>query len=89
MANITFYLVRHGEAENNVNHIGNSVPEKRKMHLTENGIRQVEETAVFLATQGIDAILASPLERTRETARIISEHTGIEVLIDEIGRAHV
>ena len=80
---ITFYLVRHGEAENNVNHIGNSIPEKRKMHLTENGIEQVRETANFLSTQGVDAILASPLQRTRETAGIISEKTGVPVLIDD------
>lgn len=79
---IVLYLVRHGEAENNVNRIGNSLPEKRKMHLTENGIHQVHETASFLSTKGIDAIIASPLERTRETARIISEQTGVEVLID-------
>lgn len=80
---ITFYLVRHGEAENNVNRIGNSLPEKRKMHLTEKGINQVQVTALFLSTQGIEIILASPLERTRETAGIISEKTGVEVLIDD------
>lgn len=80
---ITLYLVRHGEAESNVRGIGNSLPEKRKMHLTENGIGQVHETATFLSTQGIDAIVASPLARTRETAGIISEITGIPVLIDD------
>ncbi len=80
---ITLYLVRHGEAESNVRGIGNALPEKRKMHLTENGIDQVHETATFLSTQGVDAILASPLARTRETARIISEQTGVLVLIDD------
>jgi probable phosphoglycerate mutase len=83
MTTITLYLVRHGEAENNVNRIGSSVPEKRKMHLTENGIDQVHETATLLATKGVDAILASPLTRTRETAGIISEKTGVPVLIDD------
>lgn len=53
------------------------------MHLTEEGIRQVNATASFLATQSVDAILASPLARTRETAGIISEQTGIPVLIDD------
>ncbi|MDD2766975.1 MAG: histidine phosphatase family protein [Candidatus Moranbacteria bacterium] len=80
---ITFYLVRHGEAENNVNHVGNSFPEKTKMHLTETGIEQVHATAEFLAGKNIDIILASPIQRTRETAEIISEKTGREVLIDD------
>ncbi|MDP3957012.1 MAG: histidine phosphatase family protein [bacterium] len=80
---ITFYLVRHGEAENNVSNIGNSFPEKRKMFLTKKGIKQVMETAELLSQKGIDAIISSPLERTRETAALISEKTGVEVLIDE------
>lgn len=80
---VTFYLVRHGEAENNVNHIGNALPEKQKMHLTKEGIRQVSATAEFLSTKEIDVIIASPLTRTRETAGIISEKTGREVLIDD------
>lgn len=79
---ITFYLVRHGEAESNVNHIGNALPEKRKMHLTEEGVKQVDATALFLSKQGVDAIIASPLQRTRETAMLIAKQTGVEVLID-------
>jgi len=80
---ITFYLVRHGEAENNVNHVGNSFPEKIKMHLTETGIEQVRVTAEFLAEKNIDIILASPIQRTRETAGIIADRTEREVLIDD------
>ena len=83
MGQITFFLVRHGEAENNVNHIGNSLPEKRKMHLTEAGVKQVRTTAAFLAKQGVQVIIASPLHRTRETATLIAEQTGVEVLIDD------
>ncbi|MEI8096769.1 MAG: histidine phosphatase family protein [Candidatus Moraniibacteriota bacterium] len=80
---IIFYLVRHGEAENNVNHIGNSLPEMKKMHLTEHGVKQVAVTAEYLSQKKIDAILASPLQRTRETAGMISDKTGVEVLIDD------
>jgi probable phosphoglycerate mutase len=80
---ITFYLVRHGEAENNVSDIGNSFPEKRKMSLTAKGVKQVAATAKFLSQKGVDIIIASPLERTRETADFISKETGREVLIDE------
>ncbi len=80
---LTLYLVRHGEAGNNVSHIGNALPEKQKMHLTEKGKKQVEETAHFLTTKDIDIIIASPLTRTRETAQIIAEKTKKEVLIDD------
>lgn len=80
---ITFYLVRHGEAESNLSNIGNSFPEKRKMPLTRKGIDQVLETAEALSQKGVDIIIASPLERTKETAAVISEKTGVEVLIDE------
>jgi broad specificity phosphatase PhoE len=80
---ITFFLVRHGEAESNVNHVASALPEKRKMPLTEKGKKQAAEVASFLANKKIDTILASPLERTRETATIISQVTGVEVLIDD------
>lgn len=77
------YLVRHGEAESNVSGIASALPEKAKMHLTEEGVKQIAEVARFLSLQSIDSIIASPLERTRETAAIISEQTGQYVLIDD------
>lgn len=80
---ITFYLVRHGEAESNVKKIGNSFPEKMKMPLTEKGVEQVIVTGKFLLQKGVDVILASPLERTQETAEHIAQETGAEVLVDD------
>lgn len=80
---IIFYLVRHGEAESNVKNIGNSFPEKRKMRLTEKGLKQVAATAELLSQKMVDVIIASPLERTQETAAVIGEKTGVEVLTDE------
>lgn len=80
---IIFYLVRHGESENNVQDIGNSLPEEVQYHLTEKGHRQVEKTAALLAEKDVDAIFASPLLRTRETAEIISLKIGLPVIFDE------
>ncbi|MDO8566464.1 MAG: histidine phosphatase family protein [Candidatus Moranbacteria bacterium] len=80
---ITFYLVRHGESENNVSNIANSLPEEIQYHLTKKGREQVEETAMLLAKNGATAIFASPLLRTRETAEIISEKTGLPIVFDE------
>lgn len=80
---ITFYLVRHGEAENNVRFILNSLPETKTYPLTRRGREQVTETAKFLATVDADAILSSPIERAKETAEIIAEAAGLPIGFDE------
>lgn len=80
---ITFYLVRHGEAENNVGFIMNSLPEIKKYPLTERGREQARRTAQFLATVGADAILSSPIQRAQQTADIIAQATGLSVEFDE------
>ncbi|MFZ2187062.1 MAG: histidine phosphatase family protein [Candidatus Moraniibacteriota bacterium] len=80
---ITFYLVRHGEAENNVRFILNSLPENKTYSLTERGKEQVVETAQFLVTVGADAMFSSPILRAKETAEIIARVTGLSVEFDE------
>ncbi len=79
----TFYLVRHGEGEQNVLRILNSLSEGERFGLTEAGRAQVEATAKELAGEGIDLIYASPIRRTRETAEIISAATGASITYDE------
>lgn len=80
---ITFYLVRHGEAENNVNFIMNSLPEIKRYPLTERGREQALETAQFLATINADVLFSSPILRAKETAHIIAQATGLNVEFDE------
>lgn len=80
---ITFYLVRHGEAENNVRHILNSAPVKKEYPLTERGREQVAKTAAYLATVGADVLLSSPILRAKETAQIIADATGLPILFDD------
>ena len=80
---IIFYLVRHGEAENNVRSILNSLPETKTYSLTERGREQVSRDAEFLATVNADALFSSPIRRTKETAAIIAEATGLRVQFDE------
>jgi broad specificity phosphatase PhoE len=85
MPEITLYLVRHGEADSNALGILSSYPEiagSTARHLTERGISVVKTTAESLKDEGIDAIIASPLTRTVETATIISEAIGIPVWQD-------
>lgn len=80
---ITFYLVRHGEAENNVRHILNSAGAKKEYSLTERGREQVAETAKYLVTVQADALFSSPILRAKETAGIISVATGLPIVFDD------
>lgn len=73
------YIVRHGECE------GNADPTKRgpDSPLTEKGIAQAKEVADRLDRTPVEIILASPMPRAYDTARIISEKTGKEVVTVE------
>lgn len=82
-ATVTFFLVRHGEAEGNVKGILCSWPEKHIFHLTETGRKQAAEAARRLASGGVDRIYSSPITRTLETAQAISEATGVGIETDE------
>lgn len=77
-----YYLVRHGEAEQNVAGIINSSLENNHYHLTEVGREQVSATAAQLKEKGVDMIFTSPFTRAQETAQIIAEATGATVVVD-------
>ncbi|MBI2439345.1 MAG: histidine phosphatase family protein [Candidatus Moranbacteria bacterium] len=83
MEQIIFYLVRHGEAENNVRSILSSLPEGREYHLTDKGKEQIGETAAFLKTVSVDALFSSPVCRARESAALIAEMIGRPMVLDE------
>lgn len=69
------YLLRHGETIWNQEH---RLQGHRDIPLSEEGIRQVEETACRLKESGerFDRILASPLSRARDSARIVAGAVG-------------
>jgi len=65
-----YFLMRHGESESNAT--GHSSTKlNAKNPLTEAGIKQVEEAVVDLKNKNIDLIIASPYERTKQTAEMI------------------
>jgi len=65
-----YIIMRHGEAENNVQGIYSSLVANNH-HLTEKGRDQVRDSAAKLKSEKIDIIIASPMVRTQETADIV------------------
>ena len=76
-----FYFVRHGETVWNVE---NKICGATDIELTAKGHDQAIETGKMILEMGIkaDMILTSPLVRASETARYISEITGIPMEIE-------
>ncbi len=76
-----FYYIRHGETVWNVE---NKICGATDIELTAKGHEQAVETGKKLLEEGIhaDMILTSPLVRASETARHISEMTGIPMKIE-------
>ncbi|MGW1542654.1 bifunctional RNase H/acid phosphatase [Streptomyces sp. NPDC002309] len=79
----TFVLLRHGETpltpEKRFSGSGGSDPS-----LSAVGREQAERVALALARRGtIQAVVSSPLARTRETAGIVAARLGLEVGIDD------
>lgn len=74
-------MMRHGQAENNVNKI--LVGRHVEAHLTEYGKRQVADTAMYLKEIPVTRILVSPVIRTIETAKIVCEILGSTYEVDE------
>ena len=76
-----FYFIRHGETVWNVE---NKICGATDIELTEKGHQQAIETGKKILEMGIkaDMILTSPLVRAAETARHISEITGIPMQVE-------
>lgn len=78
----TYYLVRHGEAENNVLGLLSSAGSRREYSLTDLGRKAVSQTANFLENEKPDFIVASPILRARQTAEIIRDTLSLPLSLD-------
>jgi broad specificity phosphatase PhoE len=76
----TLILARHGETDWNRD---NRFQGHADPPLNELGRRQSHELAEALAGERIVRVYASPLRRARETAEIVAERLGVEVVDDE------
>ncbi len=71
------YLVRHGTTDALGKRLCGHLP---GFHLNDFGKAQADKAARFLENAAISAVYSSPLERTMETAVIIAQKFGLDVL---------
>jgi probable phosphoglycerate mutase len=73
----TLFLVRHGETVDNANKI---MQGQTQGQLNDEGVRQAEQLRNQLAATPIDMVVSSDLKRAVDTARIVAEPPGLEVI---------
>ncbi len=83
-----YFVMRHGESECNVSETIMGREESHNCKLTEKGKEQVKESSKNIKEK-FDLIVASPFERTKETAKIICDQIGFpfdEVIFSDLER---
>ncbi len=80
----TYFMLRHGEAESNREGRINADPTVANP-LTEKGKAQAAHAAEELKGKGIELIIHSAFERTRDTAQIVAEALGLppEAIVED------
>lgn len=76
------YLVRHGESMMNAQNIH----QHSEIDLSEQGVSQAERVAKRVEHIPFDLIMASPFNRAKKTAEIISQHIKIPLGINDLLR---
>lgn len=76
---MSFYVLRHGQTDWNVQM---RLQGSTDIPLNETGRAQAHVAAKILAGEGITKIIASPLSRALETARIVGAASGLEPVVD-------
>ena len=74
------YFTRHGETQWNAL---NKICGLTDIDLTERGVMQAKELAEKLADKKIDIIIASPMKRAQQTAKIVAEKCPAPIMTDE------
>lgn len=81
----TYFVMRHGEADNNVKKVLNGA-DLSVSHLTARGREQSAAAASILKKAGIDLVYVSPFARTKETAAVVKDELGLkgsDVVVDD------
>lgn len=74
------YFVRHGQSVDNAAPVFQSV----NSPLSDIGIKQAKSIADKFSTIEFDALIASPVQRAKETAKYISAKTGKDIIFSEL-----
>ncbi len=74
----TLYLIRHCEAEGNINRIFHG---NYDSDITENGLRQLKKLRERFEGIHLDAVYASPLRRAKKTAQAVAEGKDLDIKI--------
>src|SRR3989344_9509754 len=77
-----YYILRHGEAQSNVQEIFSSWPETFENPLTENGVEMINNAVEILQDKNIDLIFASDVLRAKQTAQMVADALKLEVKFD-------
>ena len=80
MADKTLWFVRHGETEWNA---AQRMQGRWNSDLSDLGREQADAHGQLLADKGIEAIVSSPLDRTRQTTESILRHVSASVSFDD------
>ena len=80
----TYYLLRHGQAESNLNDvISTNLRTSDQYPLTLDGRVAAEKAGKKLKKKKVDMVFASPFYRTKETADIVADAIGCKVELDD------
>ncbi len=74
-------FLRHGQAQNNVEQ--RLVGRMPNIPLTELGAQQARYAADYLSEMNISKIYSSPIQRTVQTAQIVSERCSVDIIQDD------
>jgi probable phosphoglycerate mutase len=80
LATTPFWFLRHGETDWNTRNLSQG---NIDIPLNAAGLEQARTAAPRLRGRGITTIVASPLSRAHDTARIVGEHLGLPVALEE------
>jgi probable phosphoglycerate mutase len=75
-----FYLLRHADHDAIGRYLAGVAP---GLHLNDAGRRRVGEIVAAMHDVSLDAVVSSPLERTRETAEPLARDHRLELAIDD------
>ncbi|MDO8601766.1 MAG: class I tRNA ligase family protein, partial [bacterium] len=80
-----YFLIRHGEAQHNVDHLIASGPEKGKSisMITEKGEAQILDFVADMKKEKVQLIFTSPYLRTKKTALAIAKATKAKLIVDK------